>query len=52
MQCLQSWRDKWPLEMNVEKSAMNAMRKTRVDKRSVTCEIGVDEICCVSSYKY
>ena len=52
LQCLQSWCEEWSVEINVEKSAMMHMRKRRVNRCSVTFEIGVDEIPWVCSYKY
>ena len=52
LQCLQSWCEKWSVEINVGKSAGMHMRKRGVDRCSSIFQIGEDVIPMVSTYKY
>ena len=52
LQCLQSWCEKWSVEINVEKSAVMHMRKSGINKCAEQFRIGDEVLPWVSTYKY
>ena len=52
LQCLQSWCEKWSVEINVEKSAVMHMRKRGIKKCVDQFRIGGEVLPWVSTYKY